>query len=428
LLNLGSTHCSRAHRFRKDLTLTDPPPFADADLFDEAGYLRLYPGIAEAIMQGLVDTARNHYLLHGRDEGRQPNDVDPDFYLAAYPEIERDLGRQAVAADAAPHFFTLGRARGYLPNATAPRPGNGAALGSPFGGFWIDQANALDLIQGRVELERINRRDAGMLRTFALDGIVELNRNFDREKVRDAALIVDHMFTGLFADLLFAPTGSGGETERWRPELTERHMAALDPHMVSRGIRDLLLDKAVTDFLSLIFEARPKLTASQACLREAAPPDRDVAWHAHTLPLQFVAVTFSLDDTDAAPVSVWPGSHRMQDLLWARKYVTLAEARRANAGGLDEEIGRREALVRAVVEGRDPRRLHPTAGTRMIRHAKLIHAVDAPRAALQRRSLTAWYCPSHVAPCYAETGLTRPHVQDGLGFSSGVYPMMDPLD
>ena len=25
-------------------------------------------------------------------EGRQPNDVDPAFYLAAYPEMERDLG------------------------------------------------------------------------------------------------------------------------------------------------------------------------------------------------------------------------------------------------------------------------------------------------------------------------------------------------
>jgi hypothetical protein len=429
-LRRQAAHCSRAHRFREDLRLTDSPPFADADadLFDEAGYLRLYPGIAEAIMQGMVDTARNHYLLHGRDEGRQPNDVDPDFYLAAYPEIERDLGRPAAAADAAPHFFTLGRARGYLPNAAAPRTGNGAAMGSPFGGFWIDQANALDLIQSRFELEWIDRRDAAMLRTFALDGIVELNRNFDREKVRDAALIVDHMFTGMFPDLLFAPTGSGGEAERWRPELTERHMAALDPHMVSRGIRDLLLDKTVTDFLSLIFDARPRLTASQACLREAATPERDVAWRAHTLPLQFAAVTFSLDDTEAAPVSVWPGSHRMPDLLWAGEYVTLPEARRGNAGGLDEEIGRREALVRALVQGRDARRLHPTAGTRMIRHAKLIHAVDAPRAPFQRRSLTAWYCPSHVAPCTAEATRTRTHARDGLGFSSGVYPTMDPLD
>src|ERR1700722_19259113 len=146
--------------------LTELPPFDDADLFDEAGYLRLYPGIAEAMMRGLVDTAWNHYHKHGRLEGRQPNDVDADFYLSAYPELERDLGHPPSPADAAPHYITLGRARGYLPNANALRPGNGAALPSPFGGFWTDQADVLDLIQGRLDLGWISRRDATMLRTF----------------------------------------------------------------------------------------------------------------------------------------------------------------------------------------------------------------------------------------------------------------------
>jgi len=72
--------------------LTELPPFDDADLFDEAGYLRLYPGIAQAMMQGVIGTAWDHYFHYGRDEGRQPNDVDPTFYLAAYPEVEKDLG------------------------------------------------------------------------------------------------------------------------------------------------------------------------------------------------------------------------------------------------------------------------------------------------------------------------------------------------
>ncbi|HEX3996566.1 MAG TPA: hypothetical protein VHX39_35810, partial [Acetobacteraceae bacterium] len=77
--------------------MTHLPPFDDADLFDEAGYLRLYPGIAEAMMQGAVDTAWNHYANHGRHEGRLPNDVDPAFYLAAYPAIEQDLGHSPTA-------------------------------------------------------------------------------------------------------------------------------------------------------------------------------------------------------------------------------------------------------------------------------------------------------------------------------------------
>src|SRR5580658_660247 len=91
----------------RDRPLTDLPPFDDADLFDEAGYLRLYPGVAKAMMQGRIDTAWNHYFRFGRDEGRRPNDVDPDFYLAAYPAMEHDLGHKPTAADAAPHFITL---------------------------------------------------------------------------------------------------------------------------------------------------------------------------------------------------------------------------------------------------------------------------------------------------------------------------------
>jgi hypothetical protein len=428
LLNRTTRHGSRAHRFRRNLTVTDLPPFDDADLFDEAGYLRLYPGIAQAMMQGVVHTAWNHYHRHGRHEGRRANDVDPDFYLAAYPDIERDLGRAASAADAAPHFITLGRARGYLPNARAPRAGNGAAPHSPFGGFWTDQANALDLIQSRLDLGWIQRRDATMLRTFALEGIVELDRPSGADRVQDVALIVDQAFTGMFSDLLFALAGPEVEPQPWRPELTEQHTAALDPHMISRKFRDLLLDKSLTDFLSLIFESRPRLTMSRAFLREAATLDRDVAFHAYSLPLQFVAVTFDLEDSDDGSAVAWPGSHRLPDLVWAGEHVSLPEARRAHAASLEHAIVRRPERVRASLHGQDPRQLKSFAGKRLIRHANLIHAVSAPPAPLQRRSLTAWYCPAHVTPCHVETTPVRIHAQDGLAFSSGVYPDLDPLD
>ena len=406
--------------------MTDLPPFDDADLFDEAGYLRLYPGVAQAVMQGLVDTAWNHFVHHGRHEGRQPNDVDPDFYLAAYPEVARDLGRPPGPEDAASHFVTLGRARGYLPNASAPRMGNGAGLTSPFGGLWIDQANGLDLVQGRLDVGRINRRDAAMLQTFALDGIVELDRPADAERTRDAALAVAQAFTGMFPDLLFGGSPSGATRQPWRPELTEQHVAALDPHMVSRAIRDLLLDRQVMDFLSVLFEAPPRLTASRGWLREAAAPDRDVAWNSHTLPLQFVAVTFCLEDSEDGPAFVWPGSHRLPDLLWHGGHVSLPEARRA--GVPEAALAGREISVRALLQGREPRRLASRSGVRMIRHANLIHAVDAPEPPSQRRSLTAWYCPSYVEPCYMETERALVHVRDGFAFSSGVYSALDPLD
>jgi len=406
--------------------LTDMPPFDDADLFDEAGYLRLYPGIAEAMMQGVIDTAWNHFFHHGRHEGRLPNDVDPAFYLAAYPDVERDLGRPANPEDTAPHYVTLGRARGYLPNAKAPRPGNGAALPSPFGGVWTDQANALDLIQGRLDLGWIRRRDAAMLRIFALEGIVTLDRPNDQERIDGAALIVDQAFTGRFPDLRFARAGSAPEP--WRPELTEQPVAILDPHMISRAVRDLLLDQTVTDFLSLLFGARPRLTASRGFLRDVAAPERDVAWHAYTLPLNFVAVTFALEDTPAGPALAWPGSHRLPDLPWPGGHVTFTEAYRDNPHGLDQARAGREAHVRAMLHGQEPRGLTTSLGTRMIRHPNLIHAAEWPAPPSQRRALTAWYCPSYVFPCGRETAPARTHTHQGIEYSSAAYPAMEPLD
>ena len=408
--------------------VTDLPPFDDADLFDEAGYLRLYPGIAEAMMQGVVDTAWNHYANHGRQEGRMPNDVDPAFYLSAYPAIEQDLGRTPTARDAAPHYITLGRARGYLPNASAPRAENGAAMHSPFGGFWTDQANALDLIQGRLDLGLIRQREATLLRTFALEGIVDFDRLVDRDQVTDAALAVAQAFTGMFPAALFAPSPATAEPQPWRPELTEQPMAVLDPHMISRAIRRLLLDRVLTDFLALIFGAPPRLFESRAGLRDALPPDRDVAWHACSLPLQFVAVTFTLEDSQDGAALAWPGSHRLPDLLWAEEHVSLPEARRAGAPDLESAIAQREARVRGLLHGQEPRQLEAIAGRRTIRHANLIHAAAAPPPPLQRRTLTAWYCPSYVVPCYLETKQARIHVLDGTAFSSGIYPAWDPGD
>jgi hypothetical protein len=408
--------------------VTDLPPIDAADLFDEAGYLRLYPGIAEAMMQGVVDTAWNHYHHHGRHEGRLPNDVDPAFYLAAYPAIEQDLGHTPAAGDAAPHYITLGRARGYLPNASAPRAENGAALNSPFGGFWTDHANALDLVQARQDLGWIRQREAAMLRTFALDGIVDFDRLVGRDQVTDGALVVAQAFTGMFPEALFVPAASTADAQPWRPELTEQSVAALDLHMLSQPIRQLLLDKVLTDFLALIFGAPPRLIESRAFLREAAPPDRDVAWHACSLPLQMVAVTVALEDSQEGPASAWPGSHRLPDLLWSGEHVSLSEARRAGVRDFSQAVAQRADRVRGLLHGQEPRRLDAVAGRRTIRHANLIHEVNPPRPPLQRRTLTAWYCPSYVVPCYLETTQARVDVRDGLAFSSGVYPAADPRD
>ena len=398
--------------------MTTPPPLDTADLFDEAGYLRLYPGLINALTTGAISSPWAHYLAHGRVEGRRPNDVDPEFYLSAYAAIERDLGRPPAPKDAAPHYIGLGRARGYLPNASAGRALNGAAQYSPFGGFWTDQANALDLIQARLDLKRMTARDAAMLRAFALEGIVELNRPSSQTRAEAAALMVEQAFTGMFPDLLFH--GPDHAPEPWNPELVGEETALLDPHMMPGAIRDLLLDQSVIDVLTLIFDAPVHLTASRASLRWPVPPDRDAAWFAHSLPLQFVAITFSLEAGATGSETVWPGSHRLPDLPWSGTCVSLSEARRIGTG--HPGISQRVDIVQSLLRNHEPRLIAATFGSRMIRHANLFHAAEAPVAPMHRRAVTAWYCPSYVVPGYVETTSVQTHWHQGVAFSSGVYP------
>ncbi len=401
--------------------MSGPPPPDDAEFFDEAGYLRLYPGIAEALMRGHIDSAWFHYVHHGRDEGRQPNDVDPGFYALAYPDGQNDP---------ISHYFAHGRYRGYLPNARAPRMPNAARESSAFGGLWTDQGDALDLIQGRSDLGRLKRRETVWLRNFALDGIAEPGPPLDGEQLQDAAMFVERMFAGLFPELLCAADPMGESAELWRPELTARPMAALDPHMFSRNIRTVLFHPTVTEALSLLFDAPPRLTASRAFLRPEMEADRDAAWFDYSLPLRFAAVTFVLEDADAdaGQISIWPGSHRLPDLGWPTGHVSLTEARRMGMTGLTETTARRQDRVMDLLGDRTPRILPHAAGTVMIRHPNLIHAASAPAALSRRKTLTAWYCPSYVVPSYQEIHGARPHEQDGFRFSSGVYPSLDPRD
>ena len=393
--------------------MTDLAQSGDADVFDEAGYLRLNPGLAEAAATGGVETGEAHYIAHGRAEGRAPNDVDPAFYLAAYPDIAKDLGRPAGAADAARHFIGVGRARGYLPHAAAPRPPDGGAVPSPFGGFWTDRANAADLVRARLELGRIGPKEAAFLDRFARDGIVPLDRPIEPDLTRDAGLAVEQAFTGMFPDLRFGRGGAGETAATWTPDLTSQAMAALDPHTISPPIRDLLLCQEVRDALASIFDAPPRLTASRAWLREAAAADRDVSWFAHSLPLQCAAVTFSLEDgePDVAGtyyIAAWPGSHHWPDLPWAGAHPSWSEARRMGLPDLASELAGRESRVRRLIGERDPAAFAVARGTASIRHVNLIYTVQPPEPPLRQRTLTAWYCPSFVVPCHMEQPPARP--------------------
>ncbi|WP_146287318.1 hypothetical protein [Gemmobacter aquaticus] len=84
---------------------------------DEEWYRRAYPDVDQAIRDGAVKSARDHFLNSGYFEGRLPSEVKVDeaWYLATYPDIAEAV-RAGSVPSARQHFLSFGYAEGRLPS------------------------------------------------------------------------------------------------------------------------------------------------------------------------------------------------------------------------------------------------------------------------------------------------------------------------
>lgn len=83
---------------------------------DEEWYRGNYPDVDQAIRDGVVKTAREHFIASGYFEGRVPCEieVDEEWYFKAYPDIA-EAAKAGQIASAKQHFLAFGYAEGRLP-------------------------------------------------------------------------------------------------------------------------------------------------------------------------------------------------------------------------------------------------------------------------------------------------------------------------
>ncbi len=83
---------------------------------DEAWYARTYEDIGGAIKNGIVRSARQHFVDDGYFEGRLPFpiQVDETWYLAENPDVAESI-RTGVVDSAQEHFNKDGYSEGRLP-------------------------------------------------------------------------------------------------------------------------------------------------------------------------------------------------------------------------------------------------------------------------------------------------------------------------
>ena len=85
--------------------------------FNEAGYLRANPDVAEAVRRGEIESARLHYIGFGSFEGRQgaTPEVAERWYLRSYPDVGTAV-RSGKLGSATEHFMVVGASEGRSPS------------------------------------------------------------------------------------------------------------------------------------------------------------------------------------------------------------------------------------------------------------------------------------------------------------------------
>jgi hypothetical protein len=83
---------------------------------DETWYARAYEDIGNAVKEGVVGSARQHFVHDGYFEGRMPFPirVDEAWYLATHPDVADSI-REGTVETAQEHFDKNGYREGRLP-------------------------------------------------------------------------------------------------------------------------------------------------------------------------------------------------------------------------------------------------------------------------------------------------------------------------
>jgi phytanoyl-CoA hydroxylase len=331
---------------------------------------------------------------------------DQDWYLATYPLVIEEIAN-GLSSSPQEHFATRGRARGYLSNPSAERPRDAAAMTSAFGGLWVDQANALDVLEGRLDLGMINESDAAALRTFIRDGYAIFEQAIPVGIVDAAREALEFAYDGKDSQQRFECLALGHQFTTWIPELKEHSAKAVEIHTRSEAIRDCMFAPVIGRFLNLIFERRAMASQTLGFYRGSGQgPHQDSAYVSYSLNKQFAASWVALEDAHAGAGELfyYPGSQNAPDFLYGGRYKNISDAKRSAHDWSGAEIQHHvNSLPNTVAKlGCLEKTFIPKKGDALIWAADLVHGGKPISTSQTRKSLVTHYCPVDVAPLYFE--------------------------
>ncbi len=386
--------------------------------FDEACHLQHHSDVAAAVRQGDWPSALTHYWVAGKARGRvAAAPVDAESNVNTYPLAAREIAvGRAISVD--DNFHRIDKFRGYLPAPGTTRQDNPAAIRSRFVGLWTDVGNALDLVDGRQKIGRINADCAALLRHWISYVYVALLVRVPNDILERAEADLELAYHGGIGHLRFAVRGVGQNTA-WAEQALTQPAKTLDLHWFSPDIRNLLFAEPILAFLHLIFERPPLVTRSLRFRRGFAQDgQQDSAYVHYSLPMQFAASWIALEDVQAGAGEMFyhPGSHRMPEFIYAGRFKGAEEAKRVRPSvNLEHDYNRHIDLIRRQAERMQltTERFLAKRGQVSVWRADLGHGACEVSVEHTRKSVVTHYCSAEIVPAYFEAKRHVPVLEHG---------------
>ena len=273
---------------------------------------------------------------------------------------------------------------------------------SQFGGLWTDLNNAQEVLQGKVELGSIDKREAETLRGFIENGYAVFPSAVPRRHIKRLLEDFEKVWIGKLPDTwVGCQEGARSCTRKIQPNDRERadlSVRLLDPYETLESARVVMFNETIAGFLKLIFERPPMAFQGLSFYRGSRQPmHRDTAFVRISSPMELAAAWIALEDIEegSGELEYYPKSHLFPDFLFEGKYKWHPPG--------NQEIGQFHADLteQARMAGTKPVKFRAKMGDIFIWSADLAHGGSSyDNDKLTRKSLVIHYCPVNVDPMY----------------------------
>lgn len=275
--------------------------------------------------------------------------------------------------------------------------------------LWIDQDNALDQLDERVNRSIIPRSRAADVANFIQNGFVVLRPGHDEALLDRAVEDVETLWARRPDDLL----GAHGSQNGGRPQpvslfpeefRTQPGCRLLDAHSHSQSLAKLVADAHVMSFIEMMMEEEPVATQSLYFSYGSNQSLHRDPWFVVTTPIaNLFASWLALEDVTAkaGPLRYVPGSHRLPysplntgDIVFHDPSVRQDE-REAHIHKMHEGIRDSGLVVEEFL---------PQKGEVLIWHSSLVHGgAPVSDSAASRNSFVVHYDAMSSHPRHAQS-------------------------